>query len=415
MDDFVELKVLNTPYINYFFDNHSKGFVMRDLRTGDFNDASLGPKQMEIFHKEYPHLLLPKPQNTRTSSFFALDNREELSEIENQVFKFFFDNSSAKFIFKNKSTGEENLSATLHKNLMNKLTPEHKLMIQSKLPSVPADPNPIPLLRHNPDALDLPEYSDTGSFRTNSGLDFQNDDSTDFKRPPLVKSTKSSKGFFSAKKNSKDKSTIDNRDDEFDFANIKSESTVKKSSPLIQQAYVDLKKGGTTVQKLNNTGNNSTDSTDKKPKWCEKFSKIFSVTFFFMVVVWIFNLGYSYGKYFTQLKTLSPRLVQFYYIYSAICMFITIVLMGGSILPLPSHWYLIFALFGIGHIVTSTVVLSIVVPKMDKDPSLQVLKNNVKAHVGLDIINGILMVIGALGSHYCRYQCILKQDLLENR
>ena len=134
-----------------------------------------------------------------------------------------------------------------------------------------------------------------------------------------------------------------------------------------------------------------------------------------MVVVWIFNLGYSYGKYFTQIKPLSPRLVQFYYIYSAICMFITIVLMGGSILPLPSHWYLIFALFGIGHIVTSTVVLSIVVPKMDKDPSLQVLKNNVRAHVGLDIINGIIMVIGALGSHYCTYQCTLKAELLQGR
>ena len=89
--------------------------------------------------------------------------------------------------------------------------------------------------------------------------------------------------------------------------------------------------------------------------------------------------------------------------------------MIGTVGALPQHWYLIFALFGIGHIVTSTVVLSIVVPKMDKDPSLQVLKNNVKAHVGLDIINGILMVIGALGSHYCRYQCILKAYLLEGR
>ena len=390
MDDFVELKVLNTPYINYFFDNHSKGFVMRDLRTGDFNDASLGPKQMEIFHKEYPHLLLPKPQNTRTSSFFALDNREELSEIENQVFKFFFDNSSAKFIFKNKSTGEENLSATLHKNLMNKLTPEHKLMIQSKLPSVPADPNPNPLLRHNPDALGLPEYSDTGSFRTNSGLDLQNDDSMTFTKPPLEKS----KGFFSRRENTKEKSTD------------------KQSSPLLQKTLVDLQKqSGTPDLQSENTGNIS-NSPDEKPKWCEKFSKIFSVTFFFMVVVWIFNLGYSYGKYFTQIKPLSPRLVQFYYIYSAICMFITIVLMGGSILPLPSHWYLIFALFGIGHIVTSTVVLSIVVPKMDKDPSLQVLKNNVKAHLGIDIINGILMVIGALGTHYCRYQCTLKAKYL---
>ena len=108
-----------------------------------------------------------------------------------------------------------------------------------------------------------------------------------------------------------------------------------------------------------------------------------------MVVVWIFNLGYSYGKYFTQLKTLSPRLVQFYYIYSAICMFVTIVLMVGTLASFPSHWYLIFALFGVGHIVTSTVVLSIVVHKMDKDPSLQKLKNNVRALLGIDITNGI--------------------------
>jgi len=149
-------------------------------------------------------------------------------------------------------------------------------------------------------------------------------------------------------------------------------------------------------------------------KWCERFSKIFFFTFFFTVIVWIFNLGYSYGKYFTQLKALNPRLVQFYYIYSAICMFITIVLMIGTVGALPQHWYLIFALFGIGHIVTSTVVLSIVVPKMDKDPSLKELKNNVKAHLGIDIINGILMVIGALGTHYCKYDCTLKAEFLPN-
>ena len=179
--------------------------------------------------------------------------------------------------------------------------------------------------------------------------------------------------------------------------------TVVQRPPVVKRKNVrNLERKLQYARSSTNKSQYDINSTRKSTR-CEKFSLIFFVTFFFMVIVWIFNLGYTYCKYFTQLKTLSPRLVQFYYIYSAICMFVTIVLMVGTLASLPSYWYLIFALFGIGHIVTSTVVLNIVVLKMDKDPSLKELKNNVKAHLSIDIINGILMVIGALGSHYCKY------------
>ena len=397
MENEVPLPKLSHDDIDYFYNEQKGNFIMHNIRTGknEYIDTLL-PDQLEIFMTEYSDLLSTKPQNTRTNSFFAHDdNILPLPEVKDPFDSeklFSFDKSDKKYVIKSKQS--QNKVNRLHANQYKQISDSHKIEIGSVFQT------DLPKPTHSkPDALD-----------------FQNDDSMTFTKPPLQKSAKSLKRFPSRRTNSKDNSSFDNSEREFDFANIKGENTDKQSSPLIQQTILDLKKqGGTTVQKLNSTGHNSTDSTDKKPKWCQKFSMIFSVTFFFMVVVWIFNLGYSYGKYFTQIKPLSPRLVQFYYIYSAICMFITIVLMGGSIFPLPSHWYLIFALFGIGHIVTSTVVLSIVVPKMDKDPSLQVLKNNVKAHVGLDIINGILMVIGALGSHYCRYQCILKQDLLANR
>ena len=145
-----------------------------------------------------------------------------------------------------------------------------------------------------------------------------------------------------------------------------------------------------------------------KLKGCDIFKKVFGVIYFLMLIVWLFNLGYSYGKYFDQIKVLNMRLVQFYYIYSAICMFVTVGILGGTVLRAPAHVYLIFALFGIGHIVTSAIVLNVIVPKMDKDPSLQVLQNNVKGHVIADILFGVLMVIGSLLSHYFEYNCILK-------
>ena len=149
-----------------------------------------------------------------------------------------------------------------------------------------------------------------------------------------------------------------------------------------------------------------------KLKGCDTFKAVFTVINIVMLFVWLFNLGYSNAKYFDQIKVLNVKLVQFYYIYSAICMFVTVAILASILVRFDSHWYLIFALFGIGHIVTSAVVLNIIIPKMDKDESLRVLKNNVKIHVVIDILFGIIMVISSLLSHYYEYKCTLKSDYM---
>ena len=329
-NDFVELKALSTSNANYYFDKQSKEFVMQNKTTGDTTDlVALAPKQMEIFHKVYSHLLR---QNSQNIPSFVNDTLLALTEVKDPHDHdklYFFDKSEKKFVIKTKQS--QNKVITLHPNQYNQISHSHILEIGSVLQTE------LPKPTHSkPRALDLQDY-DPGSFRTDSGLDLQNDDSMTFTKPPLVKSKGLTKKSSFKRKSTTDKHTFNNSDSLLDPQNPSwLDENNDTRDPDILQSH--------TSNVLQNPNNPSLKNA--KPKWCQKFSLIFSVTFFFMVIVWIFNLGYTYCKYFTQIKALNPRLVQFYYIYSAICMFVTIVLMVGTLASLPSHWYLIFALFG---------------------------------------------------------------------
>ena len=356
------------------------------------------------------------------------DDLQALDMLNDNKFHYFIDKSNGGFLIYNTKTAQEEYVPTLKPELMKKL---QKSGLLSGLP------NPvITSLKNSENTIAQPKKTlsftskNKGTRRPSQNSDSLLDpnkpswlnETKDKHRPELFRSQKSD-SLLDPNKPSWLNEYIDTRDADI-LQSQKSDSLLDPQNPswldenndtrdpdILQSHTSNVLQNPNNSTLKNAKNNNSTD----EPKWCKKFTAIFFVTFFLMVIVWIFNLGYSYGKYFTQLKTLSPRLVQFYYIYSAICMFVAIVLMLGTLGALGSHWYLIFALFGIGHIVTSTVVLCIVVPKMDKDPSLKELKNNVRGHLGIDIINGILMVIGALGTHYCMYHCTLKAEYLVER
>ena len=355
MDDFVELQTLSTPHVKYYFDKPTKGFVMENLSTHETTDLDfLEPELMAKFHKVYPQLSRLLTQHTPTNSYF-FDPAIPLVK-ESDKYSIYYNTKEGRLIQVNKETGHETKTRVSEENLA-QMAPNTQEMIRSNLKKLKVEP--------------------VADFNLRKSGVLQNDDVPAVPKPKK----KSIRTLFKNKK----------AEDILPFQKSNVDSQLQSANDV-------------------NISNDKEIVSTGEPKWCEKFQSIFSTILFLMVVVWIFNLGYSYGKYFTQIKVLNPRLVQFYYIYSAICMFVTIALMAslGKESSPSSYWYLIFALFGIGHITTSAVVLSIVVPKMDRDPSLQVLKSNVKAHLVIDIINGILMVICALGTHYCKYDCILR-------